>query len=851
MTVLLCCLLCISSAVAEDSLLNGRVLINEIYEHQSDGFVELKINNNSDFNAYLYIEICSGNNASPCSSKQIFDDSSFTYPNIDVTGSVADFIDMKEGFVITLYDQFDNVVDRIISNSYSYIGMPSYSETSNISTKNGDKVIRRLPDGSKQIASGIDIDVDVISSNAEKKQTRGKSNNGNPDIARLLLTFSQQSLTCEPLDVTVQACIDSNDCSSFVAIDSNTGIQISADGKVFDVEIDSNGVGHAQIFHNQAETVQLSTPAYAYECSPSGCFTEFKKSILQLSPVTDTTNGFSVCGAPRNFVLQAKQSDENNQCLTLFANESEEVSFISSNSELLINGSPVSEQPLLLNFDEFGYANLQLQLDDSGIVDLQSSVLLSLPGAGDLSLLGASTLGFYPQQLAINANHSDGTAITTESPEIAAKEFNFNIDAMCANDVISKSYVASNDDLLFTLEHGDNVQYLGEFNLPETGATNKISDTSATLLNTKLAAGRYENKFATYTESGELKITVEDNYFGQKVTGSTVISKFIPEHFELSVEDSGSYASASCDSFSYIGKQFNGGGDIIYNMVPVLAITPYSAIHSGTKTITKNYSFQNTIGPFNITRQALNDTVFGSNGALPLEVQASLYSSNHTSTDINKPGVVYYHLSMADHFYYKRSNNSMVAPFLSDIVVQINGLSDADGVNWQACDPSDANCICSNTSCELDINPTPIIVSFGRAHVFDTFGPATQNLQQIIQIQSFNGSAFSTVTNDNCTSFLASDINLYEIDEFIFNTDAIVNNNVNVVTFNNGSVNHLQLPAPNKQGRVGVIYQSPSWFQFNWSGGANFDENPFGIATFGVFNPHHQRIINSREVEKN
>ncbi|WNC72910.1 hypothetical protein RGQ13_02730 [Thalassotalea psychrophila] len=846
------------TAVADDSPFDDQIVLNEIYEHQHNGFVEIKVKQSALFATplNLYVEICSGptNKTSFGCSAQMAILNDEIYPTIDVIGSNASFLNTKDGFVITLYDSNHLVVDRIIANGYSYVGMPVYSATSQISTKNGSKVIRRLPDGSKDIGSGIDVDVDVISSNSSGERTRGSSNDGEVATYYKLL-FNPQNITCESLNVEVRACVGVNDCSSLPPIDVNAVLQVqTSSGNTFDVTIDGSGIGNAQVFHNSVETVSLSLVNEAYECDPADCNVEFVQSILKLTPVNEPNNLNTACGLVRNFTLQALQADESNQCISQFVDSTKALTITSSLPNLLFNGADIDQSPIDVDFNGSGDAIVTIAYNDAGQHDTNFSITETLPGAGELVISGSAQLGFYPDYFDITGLHSDNSVITDTSPEVAGNDFNFNIEAMCTNDTTATNYQASTDTVTMTLTQGVDDLVLGKFSLPSATNPTVITDSNPQEVYTPFIDGKYSNTQAQYLEVGQISIKVEDNYLGQDISTSKILSRFIPDHFELAVEQTGSLESASCDAFTYTGKLFNSAGDITYDELPQIKISPFSKVSGGSKSITQNYLLKNQTSNYSISTSASNQHTLGRNGMF-LQLDNQINISTNFSLDNANPGVNYYRFNPADHFNFVRTQDSMINTFAVHIELLVSSFTDDDLVDFSQCGASEVSCTCTSGTCQLTFDLSGLDNSFARWKILDTFGPETENLGQIMKVQHYTESASGVADwlindSDSCTEFLDSSLTVVDINDLDVNLTSVLNSDASVVTFINGAVRTLLLSAPGETGKVGLNYDVPNWFKYDWLQNGALDQNPSAIATFGRFNKVSKRVISQREIER-
>ncbi|MCP4325395.1 MAG: hypothetical protein GY787_26825 [Alteromonadales bacterium] len=195
------------------------------------------------------------------------------------------------------------------------------------------------------------------------------------------------------------------------------------------------------------------------------------------------------------------------------------------------------------------------------------------------------------------------------------------------------------------------------------------------------------------------------------------------------------------------------------------------------------------------------------------------------------PGELHYQFSNDDHFYYNRSVNSLVSPFVSDIDFSIGTITDSDNV--------------SATSTE-NVSPTGIDIKFGRLRLENSFGPETSDLPQSMKVEYFNGSGFVNSLEDNCTSYDHSKI---IATKNTLDPTTIIGGKGNFKGGKTGEIS-LESPGAGKRGQIDVLYGTHDWLKYDWkndNGLGLHDDNPTAVATFGLFRGN-DRIIYSREV---
>ncbi|MDZ7748272.1 MAG: DUF6701 domain-containing protein [Halofilum sp. (in: g-proteobacteria)] len=213
---------------------------------------------------------------------------------------------------------------------------------------------------------------------------------------------------------------------------------------------------------------------------------------------------------------------------------------------------------------------------------------------------------------------------------------------------------------------------------------------------------------------------------GADVTGSAPnVGRFIPADFEVSVADAGMYALTCSGTFNYTGADFG----YATGSEPRLTVTARNA--SATTT---NYSDDlggdfAKLEPAQVattppTQDASNTGISGSN----LDVSATLATG--TLTD-NGDGTLTYAFASADSFRYDRVADARVAPFAADLPLDVDDVTDADGVTAPA----------------LPLTFTPsdpdaggdVEIRFGRLVVDNTAGAEIAPLDMPVRAEHWDG----------------------------------------------------------------------------------------------------------------
>jgi len=335
---------------------------------------------------------------------------------------------------------------------------------------------------------------------------------------------------------------------------------------------------------------------------------------------------------------------------------------------------------------------------------------------------------------------------------------------------------------------------------------------------------------ARYSEVGELAINVKDSDYGDQglaVVGSGInTGRFTPDHFEVEVSKEG-ILTGQCDAFAYTGEMVNSKGAITYDVLerPTLKITPVN--YQGALT-------QNYIGTFN--KLNVDDITVNAPTADTVQLGKDLAAFMTLSSDVSDVGEFTqgtdilpfsYQLSAQHHFTYDRNLNSKIDPFISDINIVIDPITDSDNVTSVAV-PT--------------IEPTGIEIRYGRASLTSSYGSETSDLMVPLNVQYYNAGRFINNEKDNCFDYKASKLTYDPLGSLAGYTD------LKRTLFGVGA---LRLAAPG-EGNIGtriVTYPVPSWLRFDWDGKAStIDTDPKAPVLFGRYRGN-DRVISWREVK--
>ena len=678
-----------------------------------------------------------------------------------------------------------------------------------------------------------------------------------------------QGLTCDTEVVTVNACENAS-CSTLstqpVTLDFLVnGSVISSPAFTGSIAVNVNNIDVETISFSLANTsITASNPVECDDSSGSSCDMAFTDAGFRFlsgagngTTLPNQTAG-SIFGA--TLKLQAVQN-ENGVCTGLF-NGNHDINLSQENVEpggtsglsFTVDGAIISKHSSVtsttLNFGAQSIAIIPTPIyHDAGQIRLRASY--NQPGAGVLS--GSSnTFWVSPAELEVSATLA-GSALNAASANAtlthaAGGDFDLSVTAINSLGVVTPNYSPGQIQLMLT-RTGPTLTGSVDGNLRYGSGITIAASTSPVFQNatlTTFSSGVSMYNAAQYSEVGLLNLDVQDNNYGD---GSMLISatainigRFIPAYFAQTVADNGLFA-ATCNSTTtfaaYSGQMdeaTNSIGAISYLTNPVLAITA----HNTQGNITQNYFddyMKLSASDINLTVPNVDQSAVGvDSNQLSLTATMSngvLSQTNLTAASSGAAlprGTLHYQLSDADHFFYNRSANALVAPFTSDIDFSIATIVDADNVS---------------VTTTVDASPTGVEIRFGRLHLKNSFGPETSNFPQLMEIEHFDGNGFIGTPDENCTSYDAGKISLTNISLNTSHTSALGGTG----SFINGRTQAVELQAPGagNQGQIGVLYDAYDWFKYDWDNDSAYNDSPEAVATFGIYRGN-DRTIHWREV---
>lgn len=379
----------------------------------------------------------------------------------------------------------------------------------------------------------------------------------------------------------------------------------------------------------------------------------------------------------------------------------------------------------------------------------------------------------------------------------------------------------------------------------------------------------------SFDEVGCINLTASvlgGNYLGAAngtVTGSLVVGRFIPDHFNVSgnTPQFKTACSGASGSFTYLDQPF------LYATQPVLTVTGYSL----GNTITKNYT-----GSFwKLTSSGFlpvyNKGYFPVNGGdiipslalsatIPTPTFVDVGGGNATATGA---GTGTFTFTDGGGLKIQRLSSTLVPAFTAEIQLQVQTIADPDGV---AC--TGTGCSSGGFSFGTTTSGNGIVFSgtgggkqfyHGRLVVIDANGPEISPLTVPMQTQFYTTTGgfvlntLDTGSSGNCTAYTGGNSNLnLTLSPTALSTVATVAGSPNY--YFSGGVLNISLSAPTGVTTTGYVDIEANitatganlpWLQYNWPYSVppvtNFTANPRGRGTFGIFRGN-DRIIYQKEI---
>lgn len=675
------------------------------------------------------------------------------------------------------------------------------------------------------------------------------------------LSYSTPSLTCNPQDVTIRACLNA-DCSKLYTDDVT--VALTANGAVWHV-VDSKltfsgGVGKAKV---QATRIGESTIGVGSSTPPA----------LSFSTTTCSTPGCKLMGVESGFVFDVPTLIANKPqaisvravkvapgdpqtCVAGFAGGNKTIGFnatyenpatgtrsVSVNGESVrttIKSAATTYTPVSLRFDSEAKASMTVNYSDAGMMNLNAYYAPTDGNENLLVMRGSDSFLSKPYGIHIE---------TDIDKRAAAARCNEAMIAGCpvfvaAGDQFPVRFraVGWDTDELRTAEALKNNISTPNFSLSHQSGAFKLEQSLVAPDPEKggdpgvLGMKTYDHALGeistvagqTISEVGIFRLTTglnqNVNYFGEAVDGGTsnLIGRFIPARLGVTAE--ASLAPSCGTAFSYQGQPMG----FVPGFEPHATVTAYNRA-GGTTTNYDRAPFWRLGTP---AREPYRSIVVGKpalNGRLLTSGTANMAVVGADNGD----GARLYRWTGEQLTYAPAvSPSSDDLPFTAAVEQTFTaaGLTDADG----ACHTAAGGGSCQPFTYPFKPGSE---VRLGRLKVGNAHGSELHGLDLPITVESWKaigaGATFLPEGEDSCTTGAS----LGQVSLRNFTGNLAQGNTAGNIGALNGGLGLISLSAPG-QGKHGsaqvALPATPNWLLYDWNGdGAR--EEPSGLATFGIF----------------
>lgn len=366
---------------------------------------------------------------------------------------------------------------------------------------------------------------------------------------------------------------------------------------------------------------------------------------------------------------------------------------------------------------------------------------------------------------------------------------------------------------------------------------------------------------ASYTEAGSIALELQDPHFADVDSAdssaaeryvdspSFTVGRFVPDHFDLSLNTPQFTAGCTSGGFTYLGQSF------VYGTEPVISVT---ARNAGGAT-TQNY----TGSLWKITSASLTGTAYtalypaaytAAGGGLDVgglpgvdPVIADLGGGTGTLTFGSGSGLLFTRAA------------SSIAPFDAEIALSINVI-DSDGVAY-ASNPTQFGAASAGNGIAFSGGKD---MRHGRLALGNAYGSELLDLPVPFDAQYWNGTAWVLNSGDTCTTGVSLSLTDVSATDGLVPAEVCAWDSGNPGSSglgcaaagtganrfreppNTGSFNiNFKGPGAGNSGSVKVTATVPAWLQFDWTGAGITD--PTALATFGVYGGNRTPLIYWRE----
>ena len=682
-----------------------------------------------------------------------------------------------------------------------------------------------------------------------------RSNPVGQQIDHFEFDYSGQALTCKPETFTVRACKNAS-CTELITdpvtatlSPTNTATVNWLGGNVINfsggqttvslrrTEVGSTTIGVSGSIPTTRPLSQTLCRAGSGSLSVAACSITFADSGL----VFDVPDG--IANLPQqNIVISAVRKDSSSlQCVPEFANVSRNVAFWSDYINPDANGRPVSwpvqvnntniglneanRQAVPLSFNAQGQATVTVNYADAGQMQLNARYAGSA-ATDDAGLImnGADQFIRRPLGLCIvTAGECAAADASCSAFRRAGENFTLTVTGRAwqsgSADICNNPLTPNFQRSAITLNHSLVAPTGG--NLGTIGTTSYSHSRNAQAL-TQVVQSISEVGVFRFGSAAFNYLTMADQV---PAATSLPTGRFYPADFELGSNS----ITAACSNFSYMAQ-------------------PFAAQFTLTARNMQGVRTQNYDGAFASATAVLQAENSNNGTALSSRLAG-------TVSPVWTQGVFNY---AAPALSFNRANPALPdGPFLQ--LVLAASVVERDNVaiaNQDTNVNTSADCVAAGNCTAKRLGTTDI--RYGRMVLDNAYGPENENLPLVARAEYWNGSAFVTNPQDNCTALSAPAVvrpdstnpalELKKEAPYSGGATMTVSALASAATVQQGSsvisgISALLLPAPQQRGSGNMELQAAPWLRYNWrSGGSNYDQNPQAEFIFGRYRGNPRQI---------
>ena len=324
--------------------------------------------------------------------------------------------------------------------------------------------------------------------------------------------------------------------------------------------------------------------------------------------------------------------------------------------------------------------------------------------------------------------------------------------------------------------------------------------------------------------------------------------RFIPHHFDVSVNSNGTMAAACpAGGFTYTGQAMG------YGTAPSLTIKPMNAAIGGA--VTQNYQgiFQKLVASgVSITSPTVDASQLSRDGVTKTDLLA--IPAMGVGTLANSSGIITYTLNASDQFTYTRNANALIGPYTAAIPLVVTAVVE-----------SEVSATSSLLALPQTLSPTGTSMRYGRARMFNAYGSELLDLPVVFRAEylasTAPGNAWSVNAADSCTnaalSFApfgtpnitsntcvlepgnnsgkgcAAVLTSVQTNRRYLETGVTGTDSNGVAGFAGNFNLWLRAPGATRVGSIDITATVGSWLQYPWTGSTAV--SPSARATFGIY----------------